>query len=186
MRKKIVFDMDDILWGLNERASKIVGVEYDKLVCFRLEDNPYLTPKQRRRLLALYRNPKLWKDIEWYEGATDIKKLEEKGYAVYIHSNSMTKQVQAYKRIISTVFDLPEKQIILDVSTEAKKPLRNVLIFCDDNVANNRRSKAKYKVFLDKPWNKEMDEGEGIIRCSTFRELMDTILKIIEKEQEYA
>ena len=182
-KKKIVFDMDDILWGLNEKASKILGIEYEKLVCFSLEDNPYLTDKQRKQLLALYRSPTLWKDIEWYEGATKIKDLEKYGYKVYINSNCMTAGVCDFKRsFASAVFGLPEDQIILNISTEAKKPMRNVLIFADDGPHNIAKSKAKYKLYLDKPWNKEINEG---IRCYSFPELMRKIKKIIKEESKY-
>ena len=179
----IVFDMDDILWGLNEKATKILGIDFNKIICPNARHNPLLTDKEKDELIAMYGNPDLWKDVVWYDGATNIRDLEKYGHKVWIKSNCMNTGVRDFKdTFTSPTFNLPKDQIILDISQEAKTLMEDVLIFCDDLPPNILNSTAKYTLFLDKPWNQDVTVG---IRCYSFAEMYQKIEQLIEKENGY-
>lgn len=183
--KKIIFDLDDTLWNLNEKACRIAGIDITKLITFKIHENPLLTDEEKDRLYKVYQDPKLWEDITYCEGANKIAELEKKykDVKVFINSNCLNDGVYDFKRsFLSKDFNLPEDQIHLQVSSK-KKDIEDAFIFIDDNPNNINHAKSKFYIVPDKYWNKEL-KGRNIFRGYTFGEIYDLIESILEEYKE--
>ena len=177
--KKIVFDLDDTLWNLNERACEITGVDLNKLDVFKIHQNTHLTKEEIDILFEVYKSPSLWDNIKYCPGATSIKDLESDDVQVLINSNCLNEDVKAKKRsFLSKDLGLPDDQIILNVANH--KNIEDVFIFVDDNPANIMNSKATWNIMPDKLWNQGF-EGKNVIRCYSLEEIIDTIKHLLEE-----
>lgn len=181
--KNIVFDLDDTLWNLNKHACELTGINYEKLTTFYASENNLLTNEEKIKLLNIYQNPILWKDITLIDKAKDIHLLEclADDIKVYIISNCMNDRVKDYKRsFLSNIFNLPEDQIILNVTQEPKKVLEDTYIFIDDSPYNVMQSKAKYTVIPNKPWNQNIkNPNTNLFRFNNFNSILQFIILII-------
>lgn len=181
MEKIVVFDLDDTLWPLNIKAYNMANVDINKMNTFILSENENITKEEQDRIMAVYNNPKLWENINYEPKALEIYKLQQLGAKVYINSNCLNDDVAAYKRsILSRDFNLPEDQIILNVSSHAKKKnmIDNMYIFADDSPFNIANSKAKYNIVPNKTWNQTIARTD-IYRFNTFAEIYDFIEYIL-------
>ena len=182
--KKIVFDLDDTLWSLCRRVASLTGVKYNDLVTFSIFDNPLLTDDDRARMLDAFNNAETFENIQWYEGVSDIMKLEQYGAEVYINSNCNIKEVADVKRRqLHELLDIPDERIILNVTSEhTKKDVGDdVYIFVDDSPHNMLYSNAKHKIMLDCPWNINCTElkKQHIVSFSRFDYICDYIKTIL-------
>lgn len=158
MQRKVVFDMDDTLWDLNERACRMAGIDFSKLQTFSLTDNPLLTASEKTRLSKVYNSIELWRDIIWDPYAADIITLEKLGAKVFINSNCMNQAVADFKRqFVPTDLKLPDSQVILNVVTDGKRKELDddMFIFVDDSPFNIGKSTAKYNIIPNRPWNQD-------------------------------
>lgn len=182
--RKVVFDLDDTLWRLNERAANIAGIDSNLLNCFLVTENTLLTPDQKERVLKIYQSKSLWDNISYESGYERLKDLEQYDCKVYINSNCITKEVADYKRsFLSKDLGLPDKQIILNVekSSTEKEMLDNTYIFIDDSPFNIANSNAKYTIIPNRLWNQDVKNDHTIlIRCDTLNEIIDTIIGLLK------
>lgn len=156
VKRKIVFDVDDILWGLNKIATDKVNIDYNKIVVYSAKENYLLTEDERKRLLEVYSNPDTFKHINWYDGVEDIIKLEQKGAEVYINSNSFNIEISELKRKqLKSILGLPDDRLILNVLTDCKKKEigDGVWCFVDDSPHNIASSTAVHNIAIKTPWN---------------------------------
>lgn len=184
MRKIVVFDLDDTLWSLNERAAKLAKVDFNKITNFVVDENSLLTSEEKKRLYEVYHSVNLWKNIIWDDKAKDIYKLEQYNAKVFINSNCPNQDIVDYKRsFLSDVLNLPNDQIILNVSTAEtkKKMIPNMFIFADDSPYNIQDSTAIHNIIPDKRWNKHIN-GSNIYRCSTFKDIYYLCEKLLKEE----
>ena len=178
----VVFDLDDTLWNLNEKACKIAGVDYNKIKNFKLHENPLLTDSEKDKLWELYQNPILWKDLEWLDGAKDIKDLESDEVEVWLVSNCLNINVEQFKRsILSKELGLPDNRIMLNVKVSVgdKKMPENTYIFVDDSPYNLNDSTAKYKIIPDRPWNRDYKNADTY-RFNNLRDII-AFIKVLTK-----
>ena len=178
----VVFDLDDTLWNLNEKACKIAGVDYNKIRNFKLHENPFLTDSEKDKLWELYQNPMLWKDLEWLDGAKDIKDLESDDVEVWLVSNCLNINVEQFKRsILSKELGLPDNRIMLNVKVSVgdKKMPENTYIFVDDSPYNLNDSTAKYKIIPDRPWNRDYKSADTY-RFNNLRDII-AFIKVLTK-----
>ena len=56
MIKKIVYDIDDTLWGLNKKVSENLGIDENKITSFRIQDNHLLSKEIQTAILKEYNN----------------------------------------------------------------------------------------------------------------------------------
>lgn len=189
--RNIVFDLDDTLWHLNKRASELTGIDFNKLKTFVTRENPLLTEEEKTILLDIYANPILWEKMEWIDGAKSIYSFEQLAddIKVYIVSNCMNQQVADYKRsFLSKELDIPDNQIILNVSMGAKKKkmIDNVYIFVDDSPYNIADSKSKYTFIPNKQWNQNVENSNTkLYRVDDFNDILNMIRSIILEEGIY-
>lgn len=162
--KLIVFDMDDVIWDLNEKASRMAGFGFEKLVTFICYENPLLTKEERENLLKVYQGNELYEDIQFNERLIElINRLYRQypKYPVHISSNCVSREIKDIKmRQLKSVLDLPEDRIhlnLIDIKESKKKKLPgNIFIFVDDSPHNIKDADAVHKIMPAKPYNKEL------------------------------
>lgn len=69
---KIVFDVDDILWGLNDKICEQNNIDIEKLHSYRISTIDELTSTEKALITKGHNDPNTFKDIGWYDG---IEKL---------------------------------------------------------------------------------------------------------------
>lgn len=192
MLKKVIFDIDDTLWGLNAKISKHTGIPFEKFITFKLELNDLLSNEEKDLVLDWYSTTKLFENIEWFEG---IHRINDLNADVYINSNVYAKEIESLKRNqIHEVLDIDDNHIILNTITNGSVGIKSidsdVFIFVDDSPYNIANSKAKYNIMLHRPWNTS-EYGQNIISdtsviiCDTLNDIIDTIEILLKKEAEY-
>lgn len=176
--KKIIFDIDDILWGLNERAAKMANLEYEKLTSFSVPLNKNLTKEEAKILTSVYENPSLFENIIWFNG---IERIDSLPADVHIVSNIFQKEVDTLKRTqLHSVLNIPDEKIHLNLVTDATKKTipEDTYIFVDDSPYNIAASPAKHNIMLKRPWN-QSENGKQIIGDKPVK-MFDTLNEIID------
>ncbi len=161
MSKKIIFDVDDVLWPLTDSVfdrSSIPCCHGD----FHIQSTD-LTLDQQAKILAGFQDPENFKNIEFYAGAKDITRPMQLGYEIQINSNSYNEEIREHKRrqLLEFIPELTEHNLQLSLISESKdhshlKQKRvgsDVLIFVDDSPYNIGSSRAKINIIPRKPWN---------------------------------
>lgn len=182
-KRKIVFDVDDVLWDLNKIATSKAGVDYNKLEVFSANENPLLSEEERSQLIRAYCDPDSFKNIDWYDGIEDIVKLEKRGAEVYINSNSANIEISELKRKqLKSVLGLPDNRLILNIMNNPKKKEvgEGVWCFVDDSPHNILDSTAVHNIVVNKPWNtsrysSELLEDKFFVRLNSLKEVLNHI-----------
>ena len=178
MNKKIVFDMDDILWGLNEKATKLANVDYNKLVSFITQDNPVLNDDEKARMLSTYNSLELFRDIHWFDGVVRLNELKAD---VHIVSNIFALDIGDIKRTqLLNILTIPTKNIHLNLVRDAKKKTidNDTFIFVDDSPYNIANSPAEHNIMLARPWNTSK-YGKEILGSTKYK-MFDSLNEIID------
>ncbi len=157
---KIVFDLDDVAHGLNEKVTQHLGIKYEDIVEFYFNENPRLSAELKEAMNQCYRNPKFFRNIQFYPGFERIMELEQKYPAkVWANSNSFGEDVR-HEKICSlqhSVPALPPEQMRLGLvgaaTTRKKKFDDDTLILVDDSPYNIALSPAKLNILPIQPWN---------------------------------
>ena len=177
-KKIVVFDVDDILWSLNEKAAKLANIPYEKLITFNVPDNPLLTEVEKARLIEIYNSDELFAEMNFYDGVTRLNTLDAD---VRIVSNVFSKGPANQKLTnLRKVIRLPYWQIHLNMVTNPyKKELpEDTYIFVDDSPYNIAGSTAIHNIMLRKPWN--TSEFANKIMGDIPRVQFDTLNEIID------
>ena len=178
MLKKVVFDMDDTLWSLNEKAVELANIDYNKLITFMINDNPLLTDEEKENLMKVYMSPDLFKNVNWFEG---IERINDLNADVHINSNIFSTNVDNIKRVqLHDVLRITDDKIHLNLVTDAKnKPIDNdTFIFVDDSPYNIINSPAPYNLMLKRPWNTS-DEAKIVLGNKPIH-MFDSLNEIID------
>ncbi len=156
---KVVYDYDDVLWGLNQRAYANLGIPLEKNIDFAVSDNHRLTKLEKQSLLRAYSNSQTFLNINFFDYLEEILKVEELGATVYINSNCYTREIlelkQAQLRQALPQFNPEHIRLNLIVNGNAKhKPIdQDTTILVDDSPYNIASSEAEYNIFPEYPWN---------------------------------
>lgn len=185
-KKKSIFDMDDVLWDLNEKVCSMLGLDPNIIVSFRIHQNPFLSDAEKKAVYDAYRDPYIFRDIVWYDGVKRLNTLHEYGIDDYINSNCTTKEIRDIKmEQLRSVLTIPEDHIILNVvmdNTYIPKPIKeDVYYFIDDSPHNVAGSLAKMNIMPRKPWNMypgSMDEayGKKVMHMDSLNNIIDYII----------
>ena len=190
--RKVVFDVDDILWSLNRRVCKQTGIPYEEIITFSIHENPLLTESEKEKMLKQYGNPESFKNIPWFDG---IKRIMELKADVYINSNSLNEDCSYYKtKELQQVLNMPNNHIIINIVGQKKTDsIRKIInedtyIFVDDSPDNVASSHAKYNIMICTPWNqsekmKELTKEKNVIFCKDLNEVIDVIEKLLKLEE---
>ncbi len=193
-KKKVVFDVDDILWALNKRMTEMAGIDFSKLTVYSVLENKNLTDDERQRAYNIYMNHELFENIEWYPGIERINQLDAD---ISINSNSFCDKASMLKRQqLHDVLTLPDEKIIIRTITDEKKKEMDddIFIFIDDSPYNIAASKATYNIVLQQPWNSSPEmqaimrtNGTGYIYCDTLEHIIDLVEMLITgKKKEWS
>lgn len=192
----IVFDMDDVLFYLNEKVARIKNIPYSKFTVFSPYNNPNLTEDEKQRVLSAYMDTNTYRDIEFIKPIIDLINWiyhECSDYQVCIISNNSTKDIRDVKlEQLREVLDLPAEQIhmhIIDMATQSlqKKLPDDMFIFVDDSPHNIILANAVHKIMPARQHNKSVLDANGYLngcyvdRPLTSDELVNLVIKYIER-----
>lgn len=185
--RKIVFDVDDVLWSLNRKMTQMTNIDYNKLVIYDINANPELTPDEKARIYAAYKDKALYEHIQWDESVHLINHINAD---IYVNSNVLSAEIEALKREqLKRVLLIPDKNIQMNiVANHVSKSIdSDTYIFVDDCPYNIMNSKAQYNIMLACPWNtsaavqKElMSNGKRVIICETLGAIVHIINALLD------
>lgn len=184
--KKIIFDIDDILWPLNNRVAKRTKIDVNKLITYNPKDNPLLSENEKQRLLDEYNRADLFENIRFSSG---IEKINNLNADVYINSNVYSQRaIDLKKSQLQKILNIPEDHYIFNLITpEASKEPKiiksDVFIFIDDSPYNITDSNAQHNIMIKKPYNTSQQAfnlyakhpDKKIIICEDLNGVIDVI-----------
>lgn len=157
--KKVKFDLDDVGWLLVRRVSERTGIPYEMLDEFHTMENERLTLEQRETVVACYKDPEIFRDIEFLRGFNELMELEKHGALVGINSNSLSHGVIDVKRpqVMAQLPTMPEERMffgLVNEHTTIRKDFGDdVYIVVDDSPYNIAKSTAEHCIMPRRPWN---------------------------------
>lgn len=188
---KVVYDVDDVLWPLNERVFANLGLEFQKDITYNLRDNNLLTPTQQSAVLDAFHQADTFREMNFYPGAKNILQVEALGATVRIHSHCYTEEIAELKRTQIQQL-LPEmkpsfiKMAIIADNPNYKQVDADAFVFVDDNPYNIITSKAPVNVVPRQPWNTTATAAQIMTnrRCALIDTGWQTILpELISRRQ---
>lgn len=194
MRKKIIFDMDDVLWDLNAACIRGTNICLDNIITYNPKDNPILCEADKLILRNAYESPKSFMNIRFHEGLSELVRLEQLGGEIYINSNSLSKEIADLKKQqLMHALAISESRLIFNVissdSTEIPKKLpEDVFCLVDDSPYNIAKSTAKHNIMIRKPWNtsefgQKIIGYKDVIYCNSLQECNQIIEELLRKEE---
>lgn len=185
--RKVVFDIDDTAWGLNDRVCSMLSIDINNILDFYIKNNNRLSESQQKSLLDSYSDYKVFENIKWYDGFTSIFDLEKFNCYVFINSNCSTLDVKNTKLVeLVDKLHFPSDRIILNIISDSKNKRLDddIYIFVDDSPFNIAKSNAVYNIALRKPWNTsdigvETIGNKKVIYCDTFVEILEVVEKLL-------
>ncbi len=189
---EIIYDVDDVLWPLVDRVFAKLKIPIEKETDFNFNTNPLLSKQEKRDILAGFRDPQTFHDMNFYYGIQDLLKPEELGARVFVNSNSYSEAIAQQKRqqLRKILPNLSEDRLTLNVITGSanKKHIRqHAFAFVDDSHYNIILSDALMNILPIKNWNNTtnarqmlLDSG-GIIIEPTEYNLREIIQKPNQK-----
>ena len=180
--KIVVYDVDDVIIGLNESAHKIAGIDLTKRKYFDVKkETALLTTEQMKGLYRAYNDVETFKKAVIYRGAEDIFSIEDTNKArVYLHSLSYQQEIADYKvELLSKLYpDIPDDRIMLECGV-SKSVINEVDILVEDCLDNIRRSKARIaNIMIKKAYNRPENYG------TTLKELRAIEVDNLEQANE--
>lgn len=178
----VVFDVDDILWGLNYFVTNKLDIDINLIKKFSINDNDTLSLEQKSSIIKEYRNPDTLSKLSWFDGVEDLNALQRDGVEVRIKSNCLSEEIKyiKLKRLID-ILNIPIENIQLDVITmseiKKKEISDDVDIFVDDSPYNIVSSNAKLNLMIRYPWNIS-DEAKELVRNKNVR-YFDSLNEVI-------
>lgn len=191
---KVVYDIDDTLWGLNKKVCERLNIDEEKIIKFEIYGIDGLTKSQQDAIIKEYGNADNFRNILWYDGVLDILEIEKLGAKVHIKSNSVSEEIANLKyKQLKKILDIEDERIHLHVIKTKdckKKELDNDMeIFIDDSPYNIVNSTAKVNIMLNHPWNmgkdaEEILNGKKVIRFNTLKEINEFVYEYVKSENK--
>lgn len=189
MAKKIIYDIDDVLWGLNARMTERLGLDYDMIT-----DVDYgctnFSETDTARIFRAYEDASIFTDMDFYPGIERLLDVEQYGVEVHINSCACSDAVVRQKRQeLSRVLPklCSERLNIYSIAGQQKHAKRidqSTLVFIDDGPHNIAHSEAKYNIMPRKPWNMSESAQRFYGRAKGEVIVVDSLIETIEKVEE--
>ena len=187
---KVVFDVDDTLWGLVSKVCSDLGIDIDLIDSFTITENEQLTKQQHKEIMEAFKQASTFSNIEWYNGIERINNLHKYGIEAWIKSNNFNSEVSLNKlNELLKVLTIPSDRIVLNIVDSSTKQLNkgideDVYVFVDDNPHNLASSKAHINMAIRTPWNtsdkaKQILEGTDVVYCDTLNDIIDYIICLV-------
>ena len=160
-KRKTVFDVDDVMWPLNEHVAWAAGVDFSKIVTFYSHDNPILSQEEKNRLYNAYQLPFVHSHMDFYPDARLIAYIaRDPRFDAWICSNSVNQQsvddkTKNLTRLFMSDYDLftVQMNLIAMADSRRKKMPEDIWCLVDDNPINAIESNAEHVLMPRKPWN---------------------------------
>lgn len=185
-RLKIVYDVDDTLWGLNDVVYGKMEIPADMAVTFNCTDNPNLSEQQALDMLALYKDPHTYQLCEFYSGIERVFSADASGDAEVWICSSCHNPAIAFVKNIRLSKEVPHSRpehFYFDTDGKHFRVPGDVLV--DDRLKNITESDFRYNILIDKPYNRKdvsLPDGHILVRVSSLNEAVDEVEKIIISE----
>lgn len=172
--RKIILDMDDVLWDSQRAFLTWAGIPYEKHIEFQTEKSPLLTPDERQKLLQAYSHLDCIKDLPFYPKLELFKELADYGGVIYVKSNSFTQEIADYKliRLTEALPWLPAQRIELRIINQktalGKSYDEDIFAAVDDSPYNIVTSPARYNIMLIHPWNQSSKAKQMVVGKNVF------------------
>lgn len=156
-----VYDADDILWMLMRRVTQKLDLDWwTATAIFSIRDNRLLTPYQQDAILDAFGNPKMFENIKFLPGASEIMRPCELGAKVKINSNAFNEKIAELKavQLLAGIPGLKLEDIQMNIISRKdakKKPIDpRTTIFVDDSPHNTAKSPALLNIMPKyMPWS---------------------------------
>lgn len=188
-KRRVVFDVDDCLWPLNEHVSWAAGVDYKDIVTFYSRDNYVLSEEEKERLYDAYQLPFLHDRMDFYPGAALVACIaRDPRFDAWLCSNSTNERsrdskVKNLERLFGRdygKFRVQMNLITMEQSKTKKFPER-IWVLVDDSPLNALASGAEFVLMPRRPWN-QSEWGRRVLAPIAGRVLFfDTIPECVEK-----
>ena len=164
---KVVYDVDNVLWPLNQRVFTMLDIDCRKDVNYNLFSNPLLAPAQRQAVMDAFHQAKTFVDMNFYPGADEILQVEPLGATVRIHSHCYSAEIAELKRsqleqLLPQMKPAFIKMSVISDDPNNKQIDADAFIFIDDNPYNVNISKAPVNVVLRQPWNTTAEAAQAL------------------------
>lgn len=136
---KVVWDVDDIMWPQNYEAAKACGIEFERLVDFRVNENELLTTEEKQRLNARYASLEHFRNIPWCRGLANIPGLAAYGVRSQVNSNTFSAEgrnlkVMQLHQQIPRLDELAQRfDLVNEKNTGKKRFDDDAMILVDDS-----------------------------------------------------
>lgn len=185
---KVVYDVDDTLWGLNDFITKLHGIDIRKIKRYKTIENDELTEEEKRLIIGSYGDPDIFKQLLFYEGCERVFDLQVFQMAdIWISSASLNDAIRDIKR--ERLKELPNIDMGHVVLTSGSDPFQGRVpgdILVDDCVKNILDHDFTYNIMLDKTYNHSeedaqaiIDSGKNVIRVFSLDEAIDKVENIV-------
>lgn len=152
----IVYDVDDCLLDTNGYVCDKLGLDIKSFREWGLANLP-----ERDAVLDFYGKEEIYTNSKIYKGVRDIKRIP---WDVILHTSCANKACGHAKKSRLERLGFKSSNIILDFNRY--KEMLDCIVQVEDCYENLIRSKALYKVLINKPWNERFNIG---IRDRTYR-----------------
>lgn len=155
---KVVYDVDNVLWPLNQRVFTNLKIDPQKDINYNVLSNHLLGTLEREAVLNAFRQTDTFNQIDFYPGANEILGVESFGATVRIHSHCYTDEIAQSKcrqlrQLLPQIKPAFIKMTIISHDPNHKKVDADAFVFVDDNPYNIITSKAPVNVVPRQPWN---------------------------------
>lgn len=187
---KVVYDYDDVLWGLNQRAFARLNIPLAKNTDFHVHDNPHLTAEEKNAIIATFMNPETFMDIDFFDHVQEILEVEKLGATVYINSNCYNREILELKfaQLTKLLPQINPEHIqfnLIKHTATSKRMDSNTDIFIDDSPYNIATSSAKINILPTYAWNstakaKAQMQHQSVIWCKNLHEINQLVYQTVK------
>ncbi len=170
-KKRVVLDVDDVMWPLNEHVAWLANVDFNDIVTFFAPDNYMLDDAAKKRLYEAYQTPWLHVHMDFYPDARLFATLaHDSRIEPWIASNNTSQTARNDKLCNLKDFFGPDlnrfslHMPVVDMADTHEKIFPDD-IFCliDDSPKNAVKSGAQHVLMRKKPWNQSA-WGQGVMK----------------------
>lgn len=184
----IACDCDNVINNLQETIinlfNKRCKTEYTLEDFHDYDIENCLPIKEAATMKKMYGESGLYKQITPVAGTQEgLKKLISAGHQVYIVTDAISKTYNEKCDWIKHFFPFIDDTHIISMK---HKHLFKCDIMIEDNIQNLLAGTHYNRICMDYPWNKTKHEDYiyDIYRCQNWRQIIDAVNKIIEKESD--
>jgi len=183
----VVFDIDDVLNDLVKTTLDIVGVpeKYELKKRYYVEECEEIFSKNQMEMMK-----KLWENGDTYtlckpqpgiEKLNKIMEIENVDLKIHSFCDSID-AANSKKKFVKTYINVNDDNLVLELNN--KTPFNYAFAIVEDHFQYLCKTKAKYKLLIDKPYNKAEEYGttdkeQGILRFSSTNDAIEFIMEVL-------